>query len=433
MTASRIRGKTLELFLLACRRRSATYCRGRAPFLAAKPEHLRRLRHKTCCRTVSFGSLQTRRVGRGFWITKALQARRGKEPGGSSGGRKLVMHVGKAAPAATAFSKQGRPSLQQTISQATVASSREPTAFLLDVVQGFRRKPKRLPSKYLYDEVGSHLFGKICMLPEYYLARTELAIMRQNGAAMGRELGRGVLLTEYGSGNSTKTRWLLDHLSAPACYVPVDISREYLQVSAARLARAYRHIEILPVCADFTEPFLLPEPCREPSRKVVYFPGSTIGNFEPAEVARLLGQIGELCGVGGGLLIGVDLKKDAAIIEAAYNDAQGVTAQFNLNFLRRINRELGANFRTEEFRHRAVYNAQEGRVELGLVSGCRQTVRIEDQWFRFECGEEIRTEYSYKYTIDQFGEMAASAGFTLQNEWSDAARKFAVLYFVRST
>jgi dimethylhistidine N-methyltransferase len=298
---------------------------------------------------------------------------------------------------------------------------------------GFGRRPKRLPSKYLYDEVGSRLFGKICMLPEYYLARTELSIMRQHSAAMARQCGRGVLLIEYGSGSSTKTRWLLDHLSAPACYVPVDISREYLETSAARLGRAYEHIEILPVCADFTKPFPLPEPCREPSRIVVYFPGSTIGNFEPAEVTGLLGQIGDMCGVGGALLIGVDLKKDAATLEAAYNDSQGVTAEFNLNFLRRINRELGADFRTERFRHRAVYNAQEGRVELGLVSRCRQTVRIDDRQFRFECGEEIRTEYSYKYTVDQFCETAALAGFTLRNEWSDAGRKFAVLYFLRST
>jgi dimethylhistidine N-methyltransferase len=323
--------------------------------------------------------------------------------------------------------------LQQCISQATVARSRgEPSAFLSDVVQGFGRNPKRLPSKYLYDNAGSHLFGKICMLPEYYLARTELSIMRRYGAAMAQQFGRGVLLVEYGSGSSTKTRRLLNHLAAPACYVPVDISREYLQTTAARLRRTYRHIDILPVCADFTQPFPLPEPCREPSRMVVYFPGSTIGNFEPAEVARLLQQIGEACGVGGGLLIGIDLKKDAAIIEAAYNDAQGVTAQFNLNFLRRINRELGADFRTERFRHRAVYNAREGRVELGLVSRCRQIVRIEDRQFRFECGEEIRTEYSYKYTVDQFCKTAALAGFTLRNEWSDAGQKFAVLYFLRS-
>ena len=324
--------------------------------------------------------------------------------------------------------------MQEKTSQATVASPRrEPTAFFRDVMRGFRRTRKRLPSKYLYDEVGSHLFNKICTLPEYYLTRTEMAIMRQYSAAMVGEFGRGVLLVEYGSGNSTKTRSLLDHLSAPACYVPVDISREYLETSAARLGRAYRHIEILPVCADFTKPFPLPKSCEKPSRVVVYFPGSTIGNFEPAEVARLLRQIGQACGVGGALLIGVDLKKDAATIEAAYNDAQGVTAEFNLNLLRRINRELGADFHLERFRHRAVYNPREGRVELGLVSRCRHTVRIEDRHFHFECGEEIRTESSYKYTVEQFCATAALAGFTLRNEWSDAGRKFAVLYFVRST
>ncbi len=323
--------------------------------------------------------------------------------------------------------------MREDIPQATIeGSQRGRTAFLDDVVDGFQQAPKRLPSKYLYDEVGSHLFGKICTLPEYYLTRVELAIMRQYGAAMAGEFGRGALLVEYGSGSSTKTRLLLDHLSSPACYVPVDISREYLEASAARLARAYGHIEILPVCADFTEPFLLPEPARATSHVVVYFPGSTIGNFEPEDAERLLRQIGTVCGTEGGLLIGVDLKKDAATIEAAYNDAQGVTAEFNLNLLRRINRELGADFRTERFRHRAVYNAREGRVELGLVSRCLQTVRIEDQRFHFDPREEIRTEYSYKYTVEQFCETAALAGFTLRTEWSDAAKNFAVLYFLRA-
>lgn len=303
-------------------------------------------------------------------------------------------------------------------------------AFLDDVVRGLRRSPKCLPCKYLYDEAGSELFDRICRLPEYYLTRAELAMMRNNADGIARQLGAGVQLIEYGSGSSIKTRLLLDHLPLPAAYVPVDISREHLEATAADLARVYPHVEILPVCADFTDHFDLPEPVERPSRVVVYFPGSTIGNFELEEANVLLGQIADVCGSGGGLLIGVDLKKDVRIIEAAYNDAHGVTAEFNRNVLRRINRELDGDFRLDRFRHQAVYNAHRGRVEIGLVSECRQTVTISGQVFRFDPGEEIRTEHSHKYTIDEFTEMAGRVGFALSRYWTDPARRFAVLYFV---
>jgi dimethylhistidine N-methyltransferase len=276
------------------------------------------------------------------------------------------------------------------------------------------------------------LFEKICELPEYYLTRAELAIMRENSHEIARHLGTGVLLIEYGSGSSIKTRLLLDHLPARTFYVPVDISREHLAATAARLAVSYPQVEILPVCADFTEDFELPELSKFPSHNVVYFPGSTIGNFEPDDAAVLLRRVAEVCGSGGGLLIGIDLKKDPRTIEAAYNDSQGVTAEFNLNLLRRINRELQADFRVDRFRHRAVYNAGRGRVELGLVSQCRQSVTVAGEWFWFEKGEEIRTEYSHKYTIGEFGEIAAGAGFTLRKYWTDSARRFAVLYFLNA-
>jgi len=302
--------------------------------------------------------------------------------------------------------------------------------FLDDVLRGLRQEPKCLPCKYFYDEAGSRLFDEICELEEYYLTRTELAIMQENAPGIARHLGDGVLLLEYGSGSSIKTRLLLDHLSEPACYVPVDISLEHLEASAARLAAAYPQVEVLPVCADFTDDFDLPEPSRSPTHTVVYFPGSTIGNFEREGAAMVLRRIADVCGSNGGLLVGVDLKKHPATIEAAYNDARGVTAEFNLNILRRINRELGADFRLDRFHHRAVYRARRGRVELGLVSQWRQAVTIAGEVFRFDQGEEIRTEYSHKYTVDEFRDVAARAGWTLDTYWTDPARRFAILYFV---
>ena len=212
--------------------------------------------------------------------------------------------------------------------------------FLDDVVEGLSQSPKCLPCKYFYDERGSQLFDRICELDEYYLTRTELAIMRQFASEMAEQIGPGVMLVEYGSGSSIKTRLLLDHLPDPVAYVPVDISREHLQAVADQLSRAYPHIEMLPVCADFTEHFDLPVPKRRPTHVAVYFPGSTIGNLQPEDACQLLDRIARLCGVGGGLLIGVDLQKEISVIEDAYNDEAGVTAEFNLNLLKHINQLL---------------------------------------------------------------------------------------------
>lgn len=315
---------------------------------------------------------------------------------------------------------------------AAVSPVQSRNVFLDDVRSGLRRRPRSLPCKYFYDERGSKLFDRICGLEEYYLTRAELAIMRQSAAHMAAAIGRGALLVEYGSGSSVKTRLLLDHLPLPASYVPVDISREHLEASASRLARSYPHVDVVPVCADFTEDFDLPALARPPARTIVYFPGSTIGNLQRDDADVLLRRIAAQVGPGGGLLIGVDLQKDPATIEAAYNDAQGVTAEFNLNILRRINRELGADFRTDQFRHRAVYSEGRGRVEIGLVSGCEQTVRLAGEVFRFAPGEEIRTEFSHKYTIGGFSEMACPAGFALGRTWTDPLQRFAVLYFTRS-
>lgn len=305
-------------------------------------------------------------------------------------------------------------------------------AFLGEVLDGLARQPKRLSCKYFYDDRGSRLFEEICGLKEYYLTRTELAIMRSHGREMAAEVGPESMLVEYGSGSGVKIRILLDHLADPVAYAPVDISREALLWSAERLSLAYPTVEILPVCADFVGDFQLPSPQRTPARTVVYFPGSTIGNFQPAAAREMLSRIARQCGEGGGLLIGADLRKDPAVLEAAYNDRRGVTAEFNLNLLHRINNELGGDFDLDGFEHRAVYNPEEGRVEISLVSRERQAVTIEDEVFRFEPGEPIRTEYSYKYSVDGFAAMAAEAGLTLRRTWTDDGSRVAVFYFVVS-
>ncbi len=302
--------------------------------------------------------------------------------------------------------------------------------FLSDVQSGLRAPEKNLPSKYFYDKRGSELFDRICELDEYYVTRTELSIMEQFASEMGKQIGPGVMLVEYGSGSSLKTRHLLDALPEPNAYVPVDISGEYLRQAAAELAADYPQIEILPVCADFTSAFKLPASSRPASHIAVYFPGSTIGNLLPKRATNVLRQISSLCGQGGGLLIGVDLKKDVATIEAAYNDARGVTREFNLNLLRRINRELGGDFEISQFRHRAVYNPIKGRVETDLVSRQSQTVTIAGETFEFDEGEAIRTEYSHKYTVQEFAELAASAGFVLHRHWTDGDCNVAVLHLV---
>ena len=300
--------------------------------------------------------------------------------------------------------------------------------FRSDVLAGLRQSPKRLPCKYFYDKRGSELFDQICQLDEYYLTRRELAIMERHAVEMGRQIGRGVMLVEYGSGSSVKTRYLLDGLPDPVAYVPVDISGEHLQETARELARDYPRIEILPVCADFTKDFALPLSERASTHAAVYFPGSTIGNFMPEGAIELLARITKLCGTGGGLLIGIDLRKDTRTIEAAYNDRRGVTAQFNLNLLRRINRELDADFDLGQFSHRAIYCAEIGRIEISLVSRGAQVVTVGGEVFEFAKGEAISTEYSHKYTVDQFAAMAAGAGLTLRREWTDEDRYFAALH-----
>jgi dimethylhistidine N-methyltransferase len=302
--------------------------------------------------------------------------------------------------------------------------------FRRDVLQGLRSSPKVLWCKYLYDERGSTLFDEICELDEYYLTRAELEIMRRHAQAMASSLGEKCLLVEYGSGSSVKTPLLLEHMITPAGYVPLDISREHLAKSAAAIAREFSHIEVLPLCADYTQPMELPQPALTPASKAVYFPGSTIGNFHPDAAEELLRGIADLCGAGGSLLIGVDLRKDRRILEAAYNDSEGITAEFNLNLLRRINRELDGDIDIEQFDFRAVWNTRRGRIESYLLSRCDQTVRIGDDELEFSEGERVRTECSYKYDRSGFAELAGRAGFEVSHIWTDRHERFSVQHLV---
>jgi L-histidine N-alpha-methyltransferase len=309
---------------------------------------------------------------------------------------------------------------------------RTPVAgFRAEVLAGLAHRPKELPCKYFYDERGSRLFERICDLPEYYLTRTETAIMRRHAGAMANALGPCCLMIEYGSGASIKTPLLLECLYDPAGYVPVDISRETLFAAAAALGRKFPGLDVRPVWADFTGPFAMPEACQSEARRVVYFPGSTIGNFGPDEAVRLLSGIADLVGAGGGLLVGVDLRKPAALVEPAYNDRAGVTAAFNLNLLARINRELAADFEIAEFEHRAFFNDAESRIEMHLVSRRPQVVRVgREVAFEFARGEPVRTELSYKYSREAFAGLAAAAGFRVAQVWTDDAELFSVQYLV---
>jgi dimethylhistidine N-methyltransferase len=301
-------------------------------------------------------------------------------------------------------------------------------SFRDEVLCGLHKPQKELPSKFFYDERGSQLFEQISVLDEYYLTRTELGIMRDHAHEMAEVLGPRCLLIEYGSGSSTKTRLLLNHLLEPAAYVPIDISKEHLIQSASALAAAYPTLEVLPVCADYTTNFELPTPATPAARRVVYYPGSTIGNFDREPALRFLQHIAQVCGPGGGLLIGVDLSKDPVKLHHAYNDWEGVTAAFNLNLLFRINRELGADFELDRFRHYAFYNPREGRVEMHVVSLANQTVHVGDVAFSFAIGESIWTESSYKYRLDDFAAMAAAAGFAVRSVWTDPHGLFSVQY-----
>lgn len=300
----------------------------------------------------------------------------------------------------------------------------------LEVLGGLQRKVKILPTRLFYDQRGSRLFDQICQTDEYYPTRTEIAIMEQNIQEIAGVFGVDSALIEYGSGSSTKTRLLLDHLPDLAAYVPVDISRGHLFKTAGTLERLYPNLLISPLCQDFTLPFSLPPLPLSASRKLAYFPGSTIGNFTPSEAVAFMRRVAHLVGPGGGFLIGIDLQKDPTVLYRAYNDRQGVTAAFNLNILTHINRVLQANFVESQFEHLAFYNQRAGRIEMHLVSQLDQVVTLNGSRIHIRRGERILTEVSYKYTLSGFREMAARAGFDIRQTWEDPREYFSVQYLV---
>jgi len=298
-------------------------------------------------------------------------------------------------------------------------------SFRDEVLRGLSRMPKSIPCKFFYDTTGSRLFDDICELEEYYPTRTELSILADAGQEMRACIGPRAVLVELGAGSSIKTRMLLDHLEEPI-YIPVDIAREHLIASAALLCDAYPDLEVIPVCADYTRDFVLPKPARDAKWLSFFFPGSTIGNLSRDEAERFLVHLRRVACGPCGVLVGVDLKKDRAVLEAAYNDKKGVTAAFNLNLLARINRELGGDFVLRNFRHRAFYNEAASRVEMHLVSTTQQTVHVGDVTFGFDEGESIVTEYSHKYSLESMREIAKAGGFSVDKVWTDPKGLFSV-------
>ena len=288
-----------------------------------------------------------------------------------------------------------------------------------DALAGLSATPKHLPSKYFYDAAGSRLFEAITRQPEYYPTRVELALLDARGADIARALGPRLHIVEYGSGSGRKTERLLQALDRPAAYTAVEISRATVLAATERLSEAFPHIAMLPVCADFTRAVPLPPPPVSARGRLVFFPGSTLGNFDDADAVALLEAMRETVGDGGRLLIGLDLVKDPAVIEAAYNDAAGVTAEFTLNLLARLNREVGSDFDLDGFRHRARYSVVRERIETDLVSTRAQAVHIGGQAFAFEDGEAIRVEISTKYTDAGFAALAARAGLRVVDGWND--------------
>lgn len=306
----------------------------------------------------------------------------------------------------------------------------EPDDLFAEVIAGLGAEQKTLPCKYFYDVEGSRLFDRICELEEYYPTRTEVAILNERAPEISAAVGEDALVIELGSGSSTKTHGLLRALVRPAGYLPVDISREHLTEAAERIANQFHDLPVWPVCADFNVEFELPPHGLDEGKRLIFFPGSTIGNFDRNARLALLRRMVDLCGDRGGkLLIGVDLIKEIGRLERAYDDAKGVTAEFNLNLLTRINRELGSNFDPKRWKHRARFNSAESRIEMYLVSQIEQNVQIDGQTFNFKSDESICTEHSYKFSIDEFSVLADEAGWALEESWTDPEALFATLLF----
>jgi L-histidine N-alpha-methyltransferase len=313
----------------------------------------------------------------------------------------------------------------------------DPTPLREEVGRGLASHPPTLPPKLFYDEEGARLFEKITRLPEYYLSRTEIQILRTHLPEIAGRVGPGAKVVEPGSGSGEKAELLLGALEKPLAYIPVDIAGEQLDGVKRRMARAFPEVRVHPVLADFTKPFRLPEvegtPRGVPGRPLVFFPGSTIGNFEPPDARNFLRTVGASAGSGAALIIGFDLVKTREVLEAAYDDAAGVTAAFNFNALRHLNRLLGTDFRPECFRHRAVWNQEASRIEMHLVAVADQIVtlpsnpaRFPEVRLRLRTGDHIVTEHSYKYTLEGFGTMAQESGWEAAGTWTDPGGLFAV-------
>lgn len=314
--------------------------------------------------------------------------------------------------------------------QAPVAPTQQPdvdNAFLQEVLEGLARSPKQLASKYFYDARGSRLFEEICELPEYYPTRTEVEMMRQIGPEIAELLGPNRAIIEYGSGAGIKTRQLLEALESPRAYVPVEISASALAASVEELEQDFPGLHIDPICADYTRSFELPSSI-EGSDPIVFYPGSTIGNFTPNAAVAFMRLMREQVGDSGGVLIGVDLKKDPNVLHAAYNDSRGVTAAFNLNVAVRLRDELGADIDVEKLRHYALYNPVEGRIEMHLVNTTPQAFTVGGERFELDRGETILTEYSYKYSVAGFAELSRRAGFAIAQTWTDPEQLFSIHY-----
>ncbi len=298
------------------------------------------------------------------------------------------------------------------------------SAFAGDVIGDLSRQPKRLSPKYFYDAAGSELFEQITLLPEYYPTRTELSILHDRGSEISAIIPKNAALVEFGAGATTKARLLLNQCAFGA-YIPVDISGDFLNAQADALGKDFPALEIYPVTADFTAPFALPEAIAAVP-KVGFFPGSTLGNFEPHEACRFLRSARDILGRNAQMVIGIDLEKNERVLQDAYNDSAGVTARFNLNVLHRINRELGGNFDTGAFTHRAIYNRERHRIEMHLISRKAQSVRVLGRNFSFRAGETIHTENSYKYSFERFTALALGAGWIPRKSWTDSAGMFSV-------
>jgi len=325
--------------------------------------------------------------------------------------------------------REGGPIMIDTVPEIRVVDFNSTNGSLLkEALHGLKQNQKILPCKLFYDEVGSSLFDQICGLNEYYPTRTELGILQRHVGEIVRRIGPEALLIEYGCGNCVKTRLLLNALDRPAGYIPIDISRDYLVKTAQSLAADFPHIEVVAVCGDYTAPLDLPSTSQGERRRVAFFPGSTIGNFHPVAARSFLVELRRQVGDSGGLLIGVDLKKDRGLLYRAYNDTRGVTARFNLNALQHLNHECGTDFDLAGFAHQAVYNEKLGRIEMHLVSLRPQRVRLNGASVSFQPGETIRTECAYKYSLRGFRRLAESAGFRVAKVWRDPENLFSVQY-----